>query len=306
MPYKVSLTGKGKFSGRLAEWVDAFYVYYMEDFPPGTPRRLYFVNYVAAMTDLFARYCDRKWFRASGNDYYRDLCFHRQFWDDAKMKGDRDVLDIPMYHLLDFIAERITVEEFSKTASRFRRLIISWRPDFAHQVVQWDTAIAALLAADAGDQSADIALDTVISHFRDSPAWGMLVARLRRLRAHEAGPDLLNGLDEIDTVVITRALAARDGDLTIQTSLWPAIEFGALLGDLVAAVNEETGAAERARQALFKLARDPDRIPLAEALSRILDGERAPAQVGQLSDPFHQAVVETVLYYINTGPTSKR
>jgi hypothetical protein len=302
MPYKVSLRGKSKFSGKLAEWVEAFHAYHAADFPPGTPRRLYFVNYVAAMTDLFARYCDRKWFRGAGSNYYLDLCTHRHIWDDAKKKGDLDVLDIPMYHLLDFMAERIPGEEFSETARRFRRLIISWRPDFARQVVQWDTAIAALLAAEAGDQQAEAALDQVISTFRDSPDWGMLAARLRRLRAHDTGPDLLSGLDELDAVVITRALAARDGEINIQANLWPAIQFGILLGDLVAAANDESGAAERVRQALAELAQDPDRTPLGAALGRILDGERAPGLVSQLSDPFHQAVVATVLHYLDTGP----
>jgi hypothetical protein len=272
-----------------------------KDFPPEMARRPYFTDYIAAMTDLFARYCDQKWFRAPANNYHKSLCAHRSLWDDAKQKRDLDVLDIPMYHLLDFMAERMSIEEFSTAASRFRLIIISWRPDYGRQVVGWDAVIAALLAADKGDEQAEAALDTALAFYRSSADWGELALRLRRLHANETGPDLVSGLDAVDAVVVTRALTARDGVLPIDPGLWPAMELGILLGDIVAAAADEAGAAERARQALAKMSQDARRTTLAAVLGRILDGERGPGLAMQLSDPFHRAVAANVREYIGAG-----
>ena len=47
------------------------------------------------------------------------------------------------------------------------------------------------------------------------------------------------------------------------------------------------------------MAKGSNLAPLAATLGRILDGDRAPGLVGQLDDPVHKAVVETVLRHIN-------
>jgi hypothetical protein len=296
MPYKASILGKHKITGKLEQWVNTFYAYYREDFPPETAKRPYWMNYADAMTDLFVRYCDRKWYRAAGVNYYADFSAYASVWDGARR--DRDVRDIPMYRLLDFMAERLALEEFSGRARRFRRIIISRRPDYARQVIGWDAAIAALVAADKGDEQAEAALDAAVAFYRDSADWGEIAVRLRLLRSHEAGPDLASGLNAVDAVVVTRALAAMDGELRIDPVLWPAMEFGVLLGDIVAAAADETGAAERARHTLAKMSQDTGRSALAAALVRVLGGERGPGLTSQLSSPFDRAVVTKVLDYI--------
>jgi hypothetical protein len=43
------------------------------------------------------------------------------------------------------------------------------------------------------------------------------------------------------------------------------------------------------------MAKDPEWESLANALGRILDGDRAPELAAQLSDPTHQAIAGTVL-----------
>lgn len=298
MPYKVSILGKNKITGKLEQWVDTFYAYYRTDFPPETAKRPYWTMYADAMTDLFVLYCDRKWYRAAGINYHADFSAHASIWDDARRKRDLDVLDIPMYHLLDFMAERLPLEEFFVKAPRFRSIIISRRPDYARQVIGWDAAIAALLGAAKGDEQAEVALDTGLAFYRDSADWGKLAVRLRQLRAGETGPDPVSGLDAVDAVVVTRALAAMDGELRIDPGLWPAMEFGVLLGDIVAAAADEPGAAERARHALTNMSQDSRRPALAAALVRVLDGERGPSLTSQLNNPFDRAVVTNVLDYI--------
>ena len=297
MPHKVSILGKSKITGKLEQWVNTFYAYYREDFPPETARRPYWMNYADSMTDLFVRYCDRKWLRAAGINYYSDFSAHVSVWDDARR--DRAVRDIPMYRLLDFMAERLTLEEFSVRARRFRKIIISRRPDYADQVIGWDAAIAALLAADKGDEQAEVALDAAVAFYRDSADWGEIAIRLRLLRAHETGRDLVSGLGAVDAVVVSRALAAMDGELRIDPVLWPAMEFGVLLGDIVAAAADEPGAAERARYALAEMSQDTRRAALAATLVRVLGGERGSSLTSQLSDRFDRAVVTNVLDYIS-------
>jgi hypothetical protein len=162
----------------------------------------------------------------------------------------------------------------------------------------WDPALAALLAADGGDIRAAAALDAELGRYQDSANWGPLVAALRRMRAGEVGPGLLAGLDEIDAAIITCALDARDGKVIIPVSLGPAVGIGPLLGDVVAGAAGDADGAAQARQDLAVMAEDPDLAPLASALAHILDGDRDPHLIAQLSDPVHSAVVMTVLHHI--------
>jgi hypothetical protein len=60
-------------------------------------------------------------------------------------------------------------------------------------------------------------------------------------------------------------------------------------------------AAGQARQELEAMAENPDLVPLAAVLRRILAGDRDPEVAAQLSDPTHQAIVATVLYHIGSG-----
>jgi hypothetical protein len=143
--------------------------------------------------------------------------------------------------------------------------------------------------------------DAELDHYQDSADWGALVAALRRLRAGETGRDLLTGLDDIDTAIVTRALDARAGTIAIPAALWATMDIGPLLGDLVAAAGGDTGAAVRADQGLQVMADDADLAPLADALRRVLGGDRDPGLAGGLDNPVERAVVESVLGHIGAG-----
>jgi tetratricopeptide (TPR) repeat protein len=169
------------------------------------------------------------------------------------------------------------------------------------QLAAWDPVIAAILAADSGDLQAAAALDAQLARYGDLADWSGLVAALRRLRAGQHGPDLLAGLDETGNAIVTRALDARNGTVTIPAILWPAMPLGPVLGELVAGAGGDTEAAGRARQVLDAMTKDPEWESLATALGRILDGDRDPELAAQLSDPTHQDIAATVLHHIGSA-----
>ncbi len=191
-------------------------------------------------------------------------------------------------------AERV----FQELLTRVRTLAVEPSTGTSWYLAAWDPLISALLAADVGDAGAAAALDTQLDRYQDSPDWGALAAVLRRLRAGDTESDLLNGLDEIDTAIVTRAIDARSGKVSIPSDLWQAMGIGSLLSELVAGATGNAEAAGRARQALEQMIGKPELAPLAAVLGRILDGERDPGLAGQLGDPAYQAVVTTVLYHI--------
>jgi hypothetical protein len=170
----------------------------------------------------------------------------------------------------------------------------------------WDPAISALLAAASGDSQADAALDQQFARYQDSVDWGGLVAALRRLRSGETGPELLAGLDENCAAIITRALDARAGKISIPPALWPAMELGPLLTDVLdaARVGDTTGG--RARPELEAMAAQPLKAPLAAVLTQILGGDRNPSLTAQLSDPTQKAAVMTVLEHLGTDQRAAR
>ena len=130
----------------------------------------------------------------------------------------------------------------------------------------WEPVIAALLAANGGDTQAAETLDAELDSYEDSADWGMLAAGLRRLRTGETGPELLAGLDEIDTAIMTRAVDALSGKTNVPAVLWPAMPLGPLLGELVGGARGDQAAAGHARQDLEEMTRDPSLVPLAVAL----------------------------------------
>jgi hypothetical protein len=170
-----------------------------------------------------------------------------------------------------------------------------------HMLAAWDPAIAALLAAAGGDAQAAAALETELDSYQDSPDWSALASALRRLGSGETGPGLLGNLDETDTAIVTRALDAREGKISIPGALWGAVGLGALLGNVVAAADGDAGAAERADQDLQAMAGDPEWSPLVGALRRILGGERDAGLAVRLGDAVQRAVVESVLGHIGAG-----
>ena len=166
-------------------------------------------------------------------------------------------------------------------------------------LASWDPVISAILAAADGDAEAAAALDQELSAWRESADWSGLAAALRRVRDGETGPELLTGLDYVRAKIVTRALDARSGDVLIPTGLWPAMDLSPLLGDMVRGAWGDAEAAGRARHSLGAMAEDPERVPLANALDSILEGNRGQKLATQLTNPMHTAVTTTVLRHID-------
>ena len=176
---------------------------------------------------------------------------------DADPPGDvarlcRRVAGIPGVHLDRLLGALAPDPE---TAERALRDLVARVHDLAEappvtsrgNLAMWDPVIAAILAADGGDPRAAAALDAELGQYQDTASWRTLAAALRRLRAGETGPDLLAGLDDIDTAIVTRAVDARGGTIAIPVALWEAIGIGPLLGSVVAAAAGDAEAAGRER-----------------------------------------------------------
>ena len=205
--------------------------------------------------------------------------------------------------LLDALApEPGTAERaFGELVARVRELAEAPSVTSRRHLASWDPVIAAVLAADGDDAQAAAALDAELDKYQDSADWAGLAVALRRLRGGEGGPDLLAGLDDVDTAIMTRALDAREGKITIPVALWEAMAIGPLLGDLVAAAGGDADAAGRADQVLRAVADDLDLSPLADVLRRILGGDRDPGLAGRVDDPVQRAVVVSVLGHVGAG-----
>jgi hypothetical protein len=171
----------------------------------------------------------------------------------------------------------------------------------AHFLALWDPAISALVAASHGDRVADAALSRYLASWQNSDDWSALARTLARIRdGVRYDPGLHSGLDEVDTVIATRALDALAGRVTISIALWPAMRFGTLLSDFVfGAATGDTPMVDAARRNLNTMATtEPNLAELAQVLTEILEGDRSPGLAGRFADPFQRAVIDTVLYYI--------
>ena len=211
-----------------------------------------------------------------------------------------DISGMELDRLLTTLAADPDLAEqtFQVIIARGRAQATAPPPEISRHMARWEPVIAALLAADGGDQGAMTALDAELARHKDSAGTGALAAALRRTRTGDAGSELLTGLNEIDAAIMTRALDARNGTVSIPTELWAAMPLGPLLGDLVSGVGGDASAAGRARKILQVLAGDSRMSPLATVLRRILDGGCAPDVGDHLTDPTESAIVATVLHYV--------
>lgn len=119
-----------------------------------------------------------------------------------------------------------------------------------------------------------------------------------QIRAGHRNPDLIAGLSPIDTAIALHALDALAGRVDVPVELWPAMLFAPLLGLLVGAAAGDEGSAMQARKMLHALGETRGFSPLADALSRILDGDRNLSAAGEFDDPTIVAVIVIVLRHI--------
>ena len=157
--------------------------------------------------------------------------------------------------------------------------------------------IAGITAARSGDDQARAAVDQHLTEYQDSADWGKLAAVLRALLHGDHGASLPDDLDEIDTAITRRALAALNGDIQIPGQLWQALPLTPLIRAVVAAAYGDQDAARQVTETLTELGNDSDLAPLASALRRILDGERTPGLADGL-DPAFSAAVTTIVSHL--------
>jgi hypothetical protein len=188
------------------------------------------------------------------------------------------------------------------------------RPDLDRYLAHWEPVVSAVLAAEAGNQEAASLLDQTLTARARQPDWSALSDVFRRLAAGDHSPQLLDGLDAIDTAIAQRALDALSGQTTIDADAWYALaatpeDNARELGDQLSAVADAVAAAARgdhdARQALqpilAEMAASEEWQALSRVLQRILDGERDPALTEGL-EPTDTAVVTSVLSVLGDEP----
>ena len=237
--------------------------------------------------------------RAAVNDF-------RQLGADVAMPADvaalcAQVAEVPGVDLAQLLTALTTPETteqaYQELLTRVRTAAATPARSARYQA-SWDPVIAALLAARAGDAQAATGLTEELAHYSNSSDWADLAAALTRIQGGDTSPDLMEGLDEIDTAIIARALLALAGDIAIPPALWPAIPLRQVIGRVVAAAEGDSVASADAGQVLTSMAEDSDFEQLAIALRRILGGERDPALGANLDDPTDRAIVDTVLHHI--------
>ena len=79
--------------------------------------------------------------------------------------------------------------------------------------------IAAVVAATNGDPDATVRVNELLDGLAGSADWGRLVGVLRRILADERGDYLVEGLDPIDTAIVTRTLGALAGTVQLTATM---------------------------------------------------------------------------------------
>ena len=206
--------------------------------------------------------------------------------------------EVPGVDLDDLVArygDRAAIEdEFGALLSQAR----TWAdPDtpLPRHLAAWDPVIAGMVAAVNGDEQARIAVEERLAERAGSADWSRLAGVLSAmLHGQRSWP---SDLDKIDTAIARRALAALGGGGEVPRQLWPAIPFTGLISEMVTAAYGDKAMASRLAEPIRRMSTDSELAPLAGALRRILDGERASALVRGL-DPIPAAVVLTILFHV--------
>jgi tetratricopeptide (TPR) repeat protein len=172
----------------------------------------------------------------------------------------------------------------------------------------WEPVFSALVAARGGDRDAAKILDEALTTRGERDDWKQLAVVLRRLAAGEQAPDLLAGLDAINTAIAQRALDALNGRTQVDPEAWQTLAaipraerledvsdaLAQLAAGVVSAVRGDQQVAEALERILADMEASEDWTALAGVLRRILAGERDPTLVAGL-DETDTAVVSDVL-----------
>jgi hypothetical protein len=162
---------------------------------------------------------------------------------------------------------------------------------------RWEPRLVTLVAAVNGDSSSAAAIDETLTRFAGTSDWANLAAALRRVLAGERDLDqLATGLDPIDTAILTRALDALAGRVSLSATQ-PADEedsLSAFIATTVAAARGDQTAVDILARTLDQMAAVTDLASLASVLRRIVDGERDPSVLSGLDDA-GTAIATTIL-----------
>ena len=134
--------------------------------------------------------------------------------------------EVPGVHLdrlLTQLADPAAIQDALDTLLTQARAQADPNARFARHLAAWDPVIAGLTAARSGDDQARAAVEQHLAEYQDSADWGKLAAVLRALLHGDHGASLPEDLDEIDTAIARRALAALNGDIQIPGQLWQAL-----------------------------------------------------------------------------------
>ena len=123
MPYRLTITGKHKTTGRLETTINAFHAYHIADFPSGTlPVDLPFRNYLSAMTDLLYQYSMQLWTSAPAR---HELAVRKTAWNHCHLEcgGDSNVTQRAVYEVLDYIVENMPPAELDENIAEVREIV---------------------------------------------------------------------------------------------------------------------------------------------------------------------------------------
>ena len=71
---------------------------------------------------------------------------------------------------------------------------------------EWESVLAAVVAAARGDSEARAGLEPLLAELDKASDWATLAGVLRRVLAGERGQQLLDGLDEVDSQLVAEVL----------------------------------------------------------------------------------------------------
>ena len=214
----------------------------------------------------------------------------------------REVPGVHLDRLLTQLADPAAIQDALDVLNTQARAMADPNAQLARHLAAWDPVIAGITAARSSDDQARAAVEQHLAEYQDSPDWGKLAAVLSALLHGDPGASLPDDLDEIDTVITRRALAALTGDIQIPGQLWQALPLTPLIGSVVAAAYGNQDAAGQVTDTLTEMGDDSDWAPLASALRRILNGGRALGLADGL-DPVFSAAVTTIVSHLPRPPS---
>jgi hypothetical protein len=180
--------------------------------------------------------------------------------------------------------------------------------DLQRHLDGWEPDLVTLVAAANGDPNAATDIDQTLNQLAGASEWANLAAALRRVVAGDRDPNqLTTGLDPIDTAIVTRALDALAGHITLDPApagdtedLWAPV-----IAATVAAARGDQPAADTLTPLLDDMAASTDWANLAAALRRIIAGERDPDRLLTGLDHTDTAIAATILTQLTT-PSEER